>query len=99
MNKIFKALADETRRAILDRLYRQSGMALSELVDGLGMTRQSATRHLSVLESAGLVTTHWAGRTKLHYLNPVPIAEINRRWIDKFSADRFRTGIPSWQDL
>lgn len=88
MDKVFKALADRTRRQMLDSLYVEQGLTLTQLVAESGMTRQSATRHLNVLEDAGLVVTVWDGREKLHYLNPVPIAEINHRWIDKFSKAR-----------
>lgn len=88
MDAIFKALADPTRRAMLDRLFDAPGQTLSELIDGLGMRRQSATKHVAVLEAAGLVTSQWHGREKRHYLNPVPVAEISRRWIDKFSGER-----------
>lgn len=83
---VFSALADRTRRAMLDRLFHQQGQTLNELVAGLGMRRQSATRHLQVLEQAGLVSVQWRGREKRHYLNPVPIAAIERRWLDKFSS-------------
>lgn len=88
MDAIFKALADPTRRALLDRLFTEQGQTLTELIDGLDMRRQSAAKHLAVLEDAGLVSCQWHGREKLHYLNPVPIAEINRRWLDKFSGER-----------
>ena len=88
MDAVFKALADPTRRKLLDRLMAEPGQTLTELTGDLDMRRQSATRHLAVLEAAGLVTIRWQGREKLHYLNPVPIAEIGRRWIDKFSAER-----------
>ncbi len=88
MKQTFKALADSTRRKMLDRLLEQPGQTLNELVEGLGMTRQSATRHLSVLETADLVKVIWQGREKLHYLNPVPISEIRDRWIDRYSAHR-----------
>ena len=88
MDAIFKALADPTRRALLDRLMNEPGQTLTELVDGLDMRRQSATKHVAILEAAGLVTSHRHGREKRHYLNPVPIADIGRRWIDKFSSDR-----------
>lgn len=88
MDAIFKALADPTRRALLDRLFTEQGLTLTELIEGLDMRRQSATKHLAVLEGAGLVSCQWHGREKLHYLNPVPIAEINRRWLDKFSGER-----------
>ncbi len=85
MELVFKALADTTRRRLLDRLLATPGLTLSELTNGLDMTRQSATRHLGVLEEADLVVTVWQGREKLHYLNPVPIAEIGDRWIGKFA--------------
>jgi DNA-binding transcriptional ArsR family regulator len=88
MDAIFKALADPTRRALLDRLFVEQGQTLTELIEGLEMRRQSAAKHLAVLEDAGLVTCQWHGREKLHYLNPVPIGEINRRWLDKFSGER-----------
>ncbi len=88
MDAIFKALADPTRRALLDRLLDRQGQTLTELVDGLGMRRQSVAKHLAVLEAAGLINCQWHGREKLHYLNPVPIAEIGRRWLDRFSGPR-----------
>ena len=85
LDAVFSALADPTRRRLLDRLHGRQGQTLNELVAGLDMRRQSATRHLKVLEAAGLVVSRKRGREKLHYLNPVPIAEIQRRWIDKYS--------------
>lgn len=88
MDKIFKALADPTRRKLLDRLHQSQGQTLGELTADLDMRRQSATRHLAILADAGLVASEWRGREKRHYLNPLPIAEIGRRWIDKFSAPR-----------
>jgi DNA-binding transcriptional ArsR family regulator len=88
MDATFKALADPTRRELLDRLLENQGQTMTELVDGLGMRRQSVAKHLAVLEAAGLVSCQWHGREKLHYLNPVPIAEISRRWLDRFSAER-----------
>jgi len=88
MDAVFKALADRTRRALLDRLLEQQGQTLSELVEGLGMRRQSVAKHLAVLESAGLVNCRWHGREKLHYLNPLPIADIGRRWLDRYSGAR-----------
>jgi len=88
MDAVFKALADRTRRALLDRLLEQQGQTLSELVEGLGMRRQSVAKHLAVLESAGLVNCRWQGREKLHYLNPLPIADIGRRWLDRYSGQR-----------
>ena len=88
MDAVFKALADRTRRALLDRLLEQQGQTLSELVEGLGMRRQSVAKHLAVLESAGLVNCRWQGREKRHYLNPLPIADIGRRWLDRYSGPR-----------
>lgn len=88
MDEVFKALADSNRRKMLDRLRETAGLTLSQLVGDLGMTRQSASRHVSVLEKAGLIVSHWSGREKLHYLNPVPVVEIAERWIDKFSRDK-----------
>ena len=69
-------------------MFREQGQTVTQLIDGLDMRRQSAARHLAILEDAGLVSCQWQGREKLHYLNPVPIAEINRRWLDKFSGER-----------
>ena len=88
MDEVFKALADRNRRKMLDRLYASPGLTLSELVDDLGMTRQSASRHVSILAEARLIVTHWSGREKLHYLNPVPVVEMSERWLDKFSANK-----------
>ncbi|HXA59129.1 MAG TPA: SRPBCC domain-containing protein [Streptosporangiaceae bacterium] len=84
MAQIFKALADSTRRRLLDRLHADNGQTLGALCRDLGITRQGITQHLVVLEAAGLVTTVWRGREKLHYLNPVPLHEIHTRWIAKF---------------
>jgi DNA-binding transcriptional ArsR family regulator len=88
MDDVFRALADPTRRLLLDRLFDDGGQTLTELIDGLDMRRQSAAKHLAILEAAGLISCQWHGREKRHYLNPVPIAEIGRRWIDKFSGDK-----------
>lgn len=88
---VFKALADPTRRALLDRLHAHDGLSLNELCDGLGMARQSATQHLAVLEAANLVVSVRRGRQKLHHLNPVPLHEIQERWIDKFERPRLRS--------
>jgi DNA-binding transcriptional ArsR family regulator len=87
-DRVFKALADSSRRQLLDRLYATNGQTLSELCKGLNMTRQGVTQHLEVLEAANLVTTVWRGREKLHYLNPVPLQEIYERWIRKFERPR-----------
>ena len=89
-DKVFKALADPTRRSLLDRLREQNGQTLSELSEPVAMSRQAATQHLAVLEAAGLVAVVRRGREKLHYLNPVPLHEIGRRWIDTFERPRLR---------
>jgi DNA-binding transcriptional ArsR family regulator len=91
VDKVFKALADPSRRQLLDRLYADNGQTLGELCAHLDMTRQAVTQHLGVLETANLVTTVWRGREKLHYLNPVPVHEIYERWIRKFERYRLRT--------
>ena len=88
MDKVFKALADPTRRKLLDRLHAENGQTLSELCERLAMTRQAVTKHLVLLEDANLVVTLRRGREKLHYLNPVPIHEIADRWIGKFERAR-----------
>lgn len=88
MDEVFKALADASRRLLLDRLHARNGQTLLELCDGLAMTRQAVTKHLSILEAANLVTSLKHGREKLHYLNPVPIHEIGERWIRKFERDK-----------
>jgi DNA-binding transcriptional ArsR family regulator len=84
MDEVFKALADPSRRSLLDRLHAKNGQTLNDLCDGLAMTRQAVTKHLAILEEASLVTTIRHGREKLHYLNPVPIHQIGERWIRKF---------------
>ena len=84
MDEVFKALADTSRRSLLDRLHAKNGQTLNELCEGLEMTRQAVTKHLVILEEANLVTTIRHGREKLHYLNPVPIHQIGERWIKKF---------------
>jgi uncharacterized protein YndB with AHSA1/START domain/DNA-binding transcriptional ArsR family regulator len=89
-DRVFKALADPTRRYLLDRLHRDNGQTLGALCVHLEMARQSVTQHLEVLEGANLVTTLWRGREKLHYFNPVPIHEVQERWIDKFERPRLR---------
>ncbi len=84
MDAVFRALADPARRALLDRLFARNGQTLGELTQGMAMSRQAVTKHLAVLEEAMLVATVRRGRSRLHYLNPVPIAEIADRWIGKF---------------
>ena len=88
MDLVFKALADPTRRKLLDRLHADNGQTLGELCERLAMTRQAVTKHLVLLEEANLVGTLRRGREKLHYLNPVPIHEIAQRWIGKFERSR-----------
>lgn len=89
-DQTFKALGDPTRRLLLDRLHERNGQTLGQLCGQVTMARQSVTQHLGVLEAANLVTTVWRGREKLHYLNPVPLHEIQERWIDKFERPRLR---------
>jgi DNA-binding transcriptional ArsR family regulator len=93
MDDVFKALADASRRELLDRLYAQNGQTLNELCSrlaksGASMTRQAVSKHLAILEQANLVATVKRGREKLHYLNPVPIHEIAERWIGKYERHR-----------
>ena len=88
MDMVFKALADPTRRKLLDRLHADNGQTLGELCERLAMTRQAVTKHLVLLEQANLVATVRRGREKLHYLNPVPIHQIAQRWIGKFERSR-----------
>jgi DNA-binding transcriptional ArsR family regulator len=88
MDKVFKALADSSRRKLLDRLRATNGQTLGELCTGLDMSRQAVTKHLALLEQANLVVALWSGREKLHYLNPVPLHEISERWIGKFERQR-----------
>ncbi|HEX9463331.1 MAG TPA: metalloregulator ArsR/SmtB family transcription factor [Alphaproteobacteria bacterium] len=90
MDLVFKALADASRRQLLDRLRARNGQTLGELCEGLDMSRQAVTKHLELLEAANLVATQKRGREKLHYLNPVPINEIAERWIGKFERARLR---------
>src|SRR6202034_1401008 len=90
MDAIFKALADPSRRRLLDRLNERSGQTLRELCADLGMARQSVSKHLDVLEAANLVTTVRRGREKLHYVNAAPINEIAERWIDRYDRERVR---------
>ena len=84
-NLVFKALADPTRRLLLDRLFERDGRTLTELESEVDMTRFGVMKHLRLLEDAGLVVTRKSGREKLHFLNPVPIRQIHDRWIDKFT--------------
>ena len=88
VDTVFKALADPTRRALLDRLEERNGQTLAELCDGLDMARQSVSKHLAVLEDAGVVTTTWRGREKLHFLDAAPINAIADRWLSRYDRRR-----------
>ena len=88
MEPVFRALADASRRALLDKLFENGGQTLGALAADLPMTRQAVAKHLAILEAANLVSVHWRGREKLHYLNPVPIGEIVKRWVGKFEDAR-----------
>jgi DNA-binding transcriptional ArsR family regulator len=85
MDEVFKALADPTRRELLDELFREDGQSLGALEARLPMSRFGVMKHLKVLEEAGLVTTRRRGREKLHFLNPVPIRSIHDRWVSKYA--------------
>jgi DNA-binding transcriptional ArsR family regulator len=85
MDEVFKALADPTRRSLLDELFRQDGQTLSALQERLPMSRFGVMKHLRVLEEAGLITTRKRGREKLHFLNPVPIRQVYDRWVSKYA--------------
>ena len=87
-DRVFKALADPTRRLLLDQLFERDGRTLTELKSQLEMTRFGVMKHLRLLEEAGLVVSRKVGRARLHYLNPVPIRQIHDRWIDKYTERR-----------
>src|SRR6185436_10079160 len=91
MDEVFKALADPSRRLLLDNLNARNGQNLQELCAGLSMARQSVSKHLAVLEDANLITTVWRGREKLHYLNAEPINAIADRWITQYDRARVQT--------
>ena len=90
LDAVFKALADESRRKLLDQLHKSKGQTLGEMCEHLDMTRQAVTKHLLLLEAAHLVAVVWRGREKLHYLNPVPLHEIYERWIAKYERHRLQ---------
>jgi DNA-binding transcriptional ArsR family regulator len=90
MDAVFRALADESRRLLLDRLHARNGQSLNELCEGLGMSRQAVTKHLAILEDANLIVAVRRGREKFHFLNPVPINEIAERWIGKYERGRLQ---------
>lgn len=87
-DKVFKALADPSRRKLLDLLCDKNGQTLGQLCDQLAMARQSATQHLGILEEANLISTVRKGREKLHFINPVPLHDIYERWVRKFEVQR-----------
>ena len=89
-DKVFKALADPSRRKLLDLLCETNGQTLGQLCDHLDMARQSATQHLGLLEDANLISTVKRGREKLHFVNPVPIHEVYERWVKKFERQRLQ---------
>lgn len=89
-DKVFKALADPSRRELLDRLFANNGQTLGELCAHLKMARQSVSKHLALLEEANLVVIKWRGREKYHYLNPIPIQAIYDRWIGKYERSRLQ---------
>jgi DNA-binding transcriptional ArsR family regulator len=90
MDAVFKALADASRRKLLDELHKKNGQTLTQLCGPFDMTRQAVTKHLALLEAANLVATVWHGREKLHYLNPMPLHEICERWIGKYERHRLQ---------
>lgn len=99
MEMVFRALADASRRTLLDRLFENGGQTLGALAAGLPMSRQAVAKHLAILEEANLVGVHWRGREKLHYLNPVPIGEIVRRWVGKFEDARIEALVDFKQQI
>src|SRR5262245_26279133 len=90
VDAVFKALADESRRKLLDQLRQSNGQTLTELCEHLDMSRQAVTKHLGLLEAENLIAVVWHGREKLHYLNPVPLHEFYERWISKYERHRFQ---------
>jgi len=99
MDLVFRALADPSRRALLDRLFARNGQTLGDLTEGLGMSRQAVAKHLGLLEEANLVAAVRRGREKLHYLNPVPIAQVADRWIGKFERGRLEALVALKKEL
>jgi len=98
-DRVFKALADKTRRLLLDRLHARDGRTLTELESELEMTRFGVAKHLKLLEEAGLVVARRRGREKLHYLNPIPIRQIHDRWIDKYTEHHVSTLVELKEEL
>ena len=98
-DRVFRALADPTRRLLLDRLFERDGRTLTELEREVEMTRYGVMKHLRVLEEAGLVLTRRSGREKLHFLNPVPIRQIHDRWIGKYTERQVRALVDLQREL
>lgn len=90
LDQVFKALADPSRRQLLDKLFARNGQTLQELCAELAMARQSVSKHLAILEAAELIVVEWRGREKYHYLNPFPIQVIYDRWIGKYERSRLQ---------
>jgi DNA-binding transcriptional ArsR family regulator len=90
MDAVFRALADPGRRVLLDALFERPGQTQGELAERLDVSRQAVSKHLGVLEEAGLVVARWSGREKHHWLNPVPLVEVHERWVSKFAARKGR---------
>ena len=88
MDQVFKALANQSRREVMDKLFARDGQTLNELCEIASFSRQAVSKHLQILEEAGLIVTHWSGREKLHYLNPAPVHEISERWLKKYARKR-----------
>lgn len=91
MSDVFKAMADETRRTLLDALFDNNGQTLAQLTQSMDMSRQAVSKHLKILEAANLISIRWQGREKRHYINPVPLAEIVHRWVGRFEEARLDT--------
>lgn len=89
-DRVFRALADASRRKLLDKLHRKNGQTLGELCEGLQMTRQAVAKHLAILKNANLVSWKREGRERIHFINPVPIHEIAERWISKFESQHLQ---------
>jgi len=90
MDEVFKALADAGRRELMDRLHQENGQTLSQLCADSDISRQAVSKHLAILEDAKLIVTIWQGRQKFHYLNPVPLHEIQEHWIAKYERNQMR---------
>ncbi len=95
---VFQALADKTRRALLDRIYAQSGRSLTKLSEGLGLSRQAMAKHMKLLEDAELVVSRKVGRERLHYLNPLPFRAIAGRWMRRFEKVKLQDLMPERRD-